>query len=103
MNRRPGWDRQAIMTIASRVYGGLPALFAYHGWDPGEKSLSQIVSTLVVATYGSVEAFQKAHPIEIPNPLDVIGADAPDVWLTSFYGFSPRNWGVSGFHAAVDA
>lgn len=100
LNRRPGWDRQAIMTIASRVYGGLPALFAYHGWDPGEKSLSQIVSTLVVATYGSVEAFQKAHPIELPSPIEVIGAQEPDVWLTSFYGFSPRNWGFLGFTQA---
>lgn len=96
-DRRPGWDRQAIMAIASRDYGGLPALFAHHGWDPGEKSMSQIVSTLVVGSYGSVEAFQRAHPVELPGPLDIISAEHPDVWLTSFYGFAPRNWGFLGF------
>lgn len=97
VGRHPGWDRKAIMTIAARDYGGLVGLFAHHGWDPGEKSLSQIASTLVVGTYGSVEAFVRAHPAELPSPLDVIGAEQPDVWLTSFYGFAPRNWGFLGF------
>lgn len=96
-NRPPGWDRQAIMAIASRDYGGLPALFAQHGWDPGEKSLSQIVSTLVVGTYGSVESFERAHPAELPDPVQVIESADPDVWLTSYYGFSPDSWGLLGF------
>lgn len=31
------------------------------------------------------------------DPVAVIEGDDPDVWLTSFYGFAPRNWGFLGF------
>ncbi|MCA3503457.1 MAG: GIY-YIG nuclease family protein [Rhodobacter sp.] len=31
------------------------------------------------------------------NPLEAIEYDPPQVWLTSFYGFSPDTWGFLGF------
>lgn len=31
------------------------------------------------------------------DPLDAIRRDPPNVWLTSFYGFSPGSWGYLGF------
>lgn len=31
------------------------------------------------------------------TPLEAIERNPPNVWLTSFYGFSPRNWGFLGF------
>lgn len=34
-------------------------------------------------------------------PLEAIERDPPNVWLTSFYGFDPANWGYLGF--SVDA
>lgn len=34
-------------------------------------------------------------------PIDAIERDPPNVWLTSFYGFDPGNWGYLGF--SVDA
>ena len=31
------------------------------------------------------------------DPIQAIMADPPNVWLTSFYGFDPANWGYLGF------
>lgn len=31
------------------------------------------------------------------SPQEAIECDPPNVWLTSFYGFAPRNWGFLGF------
>lgn len=31
------------------------------------------------------------------DPIEAIMADPPNVWLTSFYGFDPGNWGYLGF------
>jgi hypothetical protein len=31
------------------------------------------------------------------NPLDAVECDPPQVWLTSFYGFSPETWGFLGY------
>jgi len=31
------------------------------------------------------------------DPLEATGRDPPNVWLTSFYGFDPGNWGYLGF------
>jgi hypothetical protein len=36
-------------------------------------------------------------PGVIMTPLEAIQSDPPNVWLTSFYGFAPRNWGFLGF------
>lgn len=33
----------------------------------------------------------------IMAPQEAIERDPPNVWLTSFYGFAPRNWGFLGF------
>lgn len=35
--------------------------------------------------------------VGIMTPLEAIEHDPPNVWLTSFYGFAPRNWGFLGF------
>jgi hypothetical protein len=49
-----------------------------------------------------VAAFEKAHELGVEanallDPKAAIFADPPDVWLTSYYGFQPRNWGFLGF------
>lgn len=36
-------------------------------------------------------------PALIANPLKAIDGDRPEVWLRSFYGFAPENWGFLGF------
>jgi hypothetical protein len=83
--------------VANRDYGGLQQMFAAHDWDAGDRVISQIAPTLVVATYGSVAAFEMAHPAILPHPIDTIEQEEPDVWLTSYYGFTPESWGLLGF------
>lgn len=102
LDRSPGWDRRAIMRIASEQYGNLEGMFVAHGWDSGGRIISQVAPTLVVETYGSVEAFERAHNAgrtgnAILDPWAAIDDDPPNVWLTSFYGFDPDEWGFLGF------
>jgi hypothetical protein len=85
------------MRIAREHYRDLEGMFAAHEWDAGGRVISQIAPTLVVDTYGGVESFVRAHPAIVPNAFDIVNEAAPDVWLTSFYGFAPRNWGFLGF------
>ena len=35
--------------------------------------------------------------MELGDPIDHIMADPPNVWLTSYYGWTPENWGCLGF------
>lgn len=101
-DRKPGWDKAAIGRIAKDAYGGYPALFDAHAWSTDGKFTSQIAPTRVVQTYGSVDAFVKAHEAggegnALLNPSATIASDPPDVWLTSYYGFAPEEWGLLGF------
>ena len=98
----PGWDKKAINRIAKDEYGDLNNMFEAHGWDLGERSVSQIAPTRVVETYGSVKAFAKAHEggRDLNPTLDVAAAfrsDPPQVFLKSFHGFTPESWGFLGF------
>jgi len=102
-SRQRGWDKQTVNQIARDEYGGLDEMFEAHGWaKPSDRTRGQIAPTMVVQTYGSVENFERAHQDGINgnpfvNPLATIEGSYPDVWLTSFYGFAPRNWGFLGF------
>lgn len=101
-DRKQGWDKAAIGRIARDAYGGYPDLFDAHGWSTDGKMTSQIAPTRVVETYGSVDAFVKAHEAGVEgnallNPSAAIASDPPDVWLTSYYGFAPEEWGLLGF------
>jgi hypothetical protein len=100
--RAPGWDKQAVNRIAKERYGSLSAMFEAHGWKKGEASISQVAPTRVKDTYGSIDAFVRAHDgtpswSGLLSPLGAIESDPPQVWLTSFYGFSPDTWGFLGF------
>jgi hypothetical protein len=106
-DHKPGWDKAAIGKIAKDAYGGYPALFDAHGWSTDGKMTSQIAPTRVVETYGSVEAFVRAHKAGVEgnallNPSAAIASDPPDVWLKSFYGFAPEEWGCLAFSSAND-
>lgn len=97
-DRAPGWDKRAINAIAERDYGGLRGLFDAHGWSDGGRTLGQIAPTRVVETYGSVAAFAaRRQESAWPGLEEILATPQPDVWLTSFYGFAPRNWGFLGF------
>lgn len=96
-DRSPGWDKRCVNAVAVRDYGGLAQMFAAHSWSTGDRVISQIAPTRVVEAYGSVEAFEAAHPANLPSPLEVIEGADPDVWLTSYYGFTPESWGMLGF------
>lgn len=101
-NRQPGWDKRAINQIASDLYEGLGPMFEAHGWTTDGRIISQIAPTKVVQTYGSVEAFVRAHEDgrewnAMLDPLAAIKADPPQVFLKSFHGFDPETWGFLGY------
>lgn len=101
-SRQPGWDKQAINQIARDEYGGLSQMFEDHGWTTNGRVISQIAPTKVVQAYGSVDSFVKAHTDgRAFNPMIDVGAafksDPPQVFIKSFHGFTPENWGFLGF------
>lgn len=97
-SRAPGWDARAINRIASERFGGLQGLFEAEGWPERGQAMLPAAGRRVAETYGTVEAFIAAHqPPEEGSLLAQIKADPPNVWLTSFYGFSPETWGFLGF------
>ncbi|KPF78330.1 hypothetical protein IP88_04020 [alpha proteobacterium AAP81b] len=104
IRRHKGWDKQAVNTIAARDYGGLEGLFAAHGWTlPKGRTYGQVAPTLVTDAYGSIAAFEAEHPAAFPDPVTVIEADDPDVWLGSFFGFVVSDkWGMIGFTRPAD-
>ncbi len=100
--RQPGWDKQAINQIARDLYDGLDGMFEAHGWTTDGRVISQIAPTKVVQTYGSVDSFVRAHEGGVAgnamlDPKAAILSDPPDVWIKSFYGFSPEDWGFLGY------
>lgn len=97
-DRSPGWDTRAIKLIADEYYGGYAGLNAALGWSGQGNLLMPGTNGRVKNAYGSIEQFIAAHPIpKLIDPLDAIDSEPPNVWLTSFYGFSPQNWGFVGF------
>lgn len=97
-HRAPGWDARAINDVAHERFGGLQGLFESEGWPERGQAMMPAVGRRVVETYGTVETFIAAHtPPEEGSLLAQIAADPPNVWLTSFYGFSPETWGFLGF------
>lgn len=101
-SREPGWDKAAVNRIAKEQYGGLPAMFAAHGWEVGDRIISQIQAKRAVEEYGSVEAFVRAHEDgrdlnPVLDPVAAIRSDPPQVFLKSFHGFTPETWGFLGY------
>jgi hypothetical protein len=93
-----GGDAEAIQRVARRYYGSFRNLFEVHGWNvPGDKMMTS-APTLIVREYGSIRRFEELHePTELMSPMQAIYRDPPNVWLTSFYGFKPEEWGLLGF------
>lgn len=93
-----GGDAQAIQQIANSYYGGYRNMFEAHGWDaPGSKMMTS-APALIVQAYGSIREFEERHKHgDLMFPMEAIKTDPPNVWLTSFYGFGPWNWGFLGF------
>lgn len=101
--RKPGWDKKAVNRIAKEHYGSLQAMFDAHGWDAGGRTISQIAPTFAVQTYGDVDAFVKAHESglmqsALVDPFAAVEGDPPNVWLGSYYGYDPENWGFLAFN-----
>lgn len=106
-NRLPGWDKQVVNRIAKDQYGGLAEMFEAHGWTTDGRVISQIAPTKAMQTYGSVEAFERAHMFgrsgnALLDPQAAIMRDPPEVWLTSYYGFDPDVWGLVNFSSRAD-
>lgn len=100
--RGPGWDKRAVNEIANRDYGGLPEMFAAHGWTTQGRSVSQIAPTKIVESYGSIASFEAAHRDgrdrnPMLDPLAAFRNDPPEVFIKSFHGFTPESWGFLGY------
>ena len=93
-----GGDAQAIKQVANVYYGGYTNMFEAHRWPERSTKIMPAVQSRVVETYGSVRAFEDAHKRgDLDFPMEAITSDPPNVWLTSFYGFGPWDWGFLGF------
>jgi hypothetical protein len=94
----PGWDAQAIHRVVRDHYGTLEAFFERQGWPERGQAMMVAAPTRILECWESIAAFETFHDAgALPNPLDVIGQEKPDVWLTSYYGFAPKSWGYLGF------
>ena len=95
---RQGGDAQAIRKIANKYYGGYREMFESHEWPERGNKFIPAVQSRVVEAYGSVRAFEEAHARnDLMSPMEAITAELPNVWLTSYYGFRPEDWGLLGF------
>jgi hypothetical protein len=93
-----GGDAQAIKRIANSYYGSYRRMFEAHGWPERGEKIMPAVQSHVVATYGSVRAFEDSHKSDgLTFPMEAINSNPPNVWLTSFYRFHPEDWGLLGF------
>ena len=94
----PGGDAQAIKRIADACYGGYLQMFDAHGWPERGTNLMTSAPSRIVEEYGSVRAFEAAHPLgDLMFPMAAIKSHPPNVWLTSMYGFAPEDWGLHPF------
>ncbi len=95
----PGGDTQAISRIANEYYGSLRNMFEVHGWPERGNQMMPAQQSHVAETYGSIHAFEELHrrTDNLLFPMEAIYSNPPDVWLTSFYGFKPGEWGFLGF------
>lgn len=93
-----GGDQKTIARIAERVFGGYPGLFAAHGWDwPGNQAMNR-AATLLAERYGNIRTFEEKFDVDAFSD-DPFAGD-PEVWITSFWGYTPEKWGCVGFTQA---
>ncbi len=56
-----GGDAQAVARVAKSYFGGYRNMLLAHKWDvPGDKMMTKAPS-LIVAEYGSIQAFEEAY------------------------------------------
>ena len=91
-------DAQAIKRVAESYYGGYRNMFDAHGWSERNDQMIADAPRRIIQTYGSVQSFEEKHALsELMFPIEAIKSDPPNVWITSFYGFRPEEWGFLGF------
>ncbi len=93
-----GGDAQAVSRVARHYYGSYRNMFEVHGWEATGDKMMTSAPSLIVNEYGSIARFEELHaPGELMAPMEAIYTEPPNVWLTSFYGFGPEEWGFLGF------
>ena len=90
-----GEDQTTLSEIATAVYGGYTELLKAHGWQRTSGPIMNDASQGIVKRYGSIKHFENLYNRGAlgDSPLTT-GAD---VWITSFWGWSPKFWGGVGF------
>lgn len=94
-----GGDAKAIAEIADTYYGGYGNMFERNGWPESGSKVMTTAPAHIVETYGSIAEFAALHQRNgLMFPIEAIKSNPPNVWLTSFYGFKPEEWGFLGFY-----
>lgn len=94
-----GGDAVAISAVARMHFGDFTRMFEHHGWPERGQDMMRKVQTRVVETYGSVRAFD-AHFRGIEKFMKdskAIWTDDMSVLFTSFWGWTPEDWGTVGW------
>ena len=91
-----------IREIVHDHYGGYVEFFQAHGWPERGPDMQGAVERRIAETYGTGQAFERWHVEPVVDPLEAIRADPPNVWLTSYYGFSEPYQNFWGFPKAYD-
>lgn len=100
MSYTQGGDAKAVSRIAREVYGGFRQMFDAHGWDAAGDKMMISAPALIVEHYGSIGAFEETHRSgrRIDNLLtDEIWNQGYSVLFTSFWGWTPGEWGTVGW------
>ena len=92
-----GWDAAAIRKIVRRRYGGYARCFRAHGWPERGSGMRAAVRRRIEATYGTLPVFERWHADSPASPCEVVRADPPDVWLTSYWRFREPYLSLLGF------
>ena len=91
-----------IREIVRDRYGGYVELFQANGWPERGSDMQGALERRIAETYGTGQAFERWHVEPVVDPLEAVRANPPNVWLTSYYGFSEPYQNFWGFPEAYD-
>lgn len=90
-----GGDQIKLKEIAETIYGGYAEMLAFHGWERTSGPIMNDVSRGVKNRYGGIRDLEALYDRGSLNGSPLLST--PSVWITSFWGWQPENWGGVGF------
>ncbi len=90
-----GGDQTKLSEIATAIYGGYSEMLLAHGWERTDGPIMNDVSRGVKSRYGGIRELEKLYIEGLLEASPLLTNSS--VWITSFWGWSPENWGGVGF------